>query len=117
MNKETEIQRKIMLAISEKGHLVFRNETGNFWTGTKIHQEGNVVTLSNARMVKVGLCTGSSDIIGITRKGRFFAIEVKSKDGRASEQQKNFIKAIKLKNGIAGIAKSVEDALSLLDGE
>lgn len=115
MNEETAIQRRIMLAISEAGHTVWRNETGQFWTGKIIHKDSVTVTLQNAHMIPVGLCVGSSDLIGIHRpSGKFFAIEVKTSTGRTSKEQKQFIEHVESSGGIAGIARSPQDALELL---
>jgi hypothetical protein len=57
---------------------------------------------------------GVSDIIGIHR-GRFMAIEVKTKTGTASDDQKLFIARILKEGGIAGIARSVADARKILN--
>ena len=99
--KESDIQRLIMLALSEAGCLVFRN---------------NVGTLKNAAGIPIrfGLCVGSSDLIGITPDGRFLAVEIKTCKGRATPEQLRFIEAVRAKGGIAGIARSPEDALALL---
>lgn len=51
---------------------------------------------------------GVSDILGIW-KGRPLAIEVKSKTGRPSPDQIEFINKFKDKGGIAFIARSIED--------
>jgi hypothetical protein len=115
MNPETKIQRRIMMALSQAGHTCFRNETGRFWSGKVIHKENSSVTLANAAMIPVGLCLGSSDLIGIQAgTGRFFAIEVKTATGRASKEQTNFINHVKKMGGIAGIARSEQEALELL---
>lgn len=114
MNLETKIQRKIMIAISEAGHTVWRNETGSFWTGKPIHKDNRTVTLANASMIPCGLCKGSSDLIGITTSGIFFAIEVKTPKGRTTKEQEQFINHINERGGIAGVARSPKDALDLL---
>ena len=114
MNKETIIQRQIMIALSEAGHTCWRNETGRFWTGKVIHKDSSTVTLARPQMIPVGLCVGSSDIIGLTKEGRFFAMEVKTAKGRASKEQKQFIEHVKSKGGIAGVVRNPDDALSLL---
>lgn len=114
MNLETKIQRAIMIAISEAGHTVWRNETGSFWTGKVIHKDNRTVTLANAQMIPCGLCKGSADLIGLTSKGIFFAIEVKTPKGRTSKEQEAFIKRVKEQRGIAGVARSPQDALDLL---
>ena len=116
MNKETLIQRQILIALSDVGCLVFRNETGGFYTGRPIHRDGTTITLSGSRMIQVGLCVGSSDIIGITSTGRFIAIEVKTEKGKTSAAQQLFIDAIIRNGGIAGVARSVEDAVQLVTG-
>lgn len=115
MSPETKLQRRIMLALSANGCTVFRNETGRFWTGKPIHKASRQVTLDNAAMIPVGLCVGSSDIIGIHHgSGRFLAVEVKTQRGRVSKEQLAFIDAINKAGGIAGIARSPADALALL---
>jgi len=114
MNQETIIQRQIMLALSEAGCLVFRNETAGAWVGKVIHKEGNLVTLANARMVTFGLCVGSSDIIGCDPEGRFIGAEVKTATGKPTPEQRNFIDNINRKGGIAGIVRSPLDALKLI---
>lgn len=97
---EANIQREIMLALSQAGCTVWRNNTGAFKDGD--------------RFIKYGLRKGSSDLIGITKCGRFLAVEVKTAKGRATNDQLNFINVVKSKNGIAFIARSAEEALRLL---
>lgn len=114
-NPETKIQNAIMLALSEAGCIVWRNETAGAWVGKKVHGEGNTVTLANARMIQAGLCTGSADLIGIHKpSGRFLAVEVKTGTGRPSDEQQKFLAAVTNAGGIAGIARSTQDALDLL---
>lgn len=115
MNEETKIQRRIMLALSENGCTVWRNETAGAWMGKQIHRDGGQVTLTNARMMTFGLCRGSADLIGIHHgTGRFIAIEVKTTKGRPTKEQLRFIEAVRNAGGIAGIARSPEEALDLI---
>ena len=74
------------------------------------------VLLDEPRRLHAGLCVGSSDIIGITPDGRFLAVEVKTKTGRVSDEQQRFIDAVRRKGGVAGVARSVEEALQILAG-
>jgi hypothetical protein len=99
--KESDIQRLIMLALSEAGCLIWRNNVG-------------VLKNQAGIPIKFGLCVGSSDLIGIAPSGQFLAIEVKTTTGRIRPEQARFIEAVRAKNGIAGIARSPEDALRLL---
>tara|TARA_Y100001973_G_scaffold105035_2_gene176730 strand:- start:2839 stop:3162 length:324 start_codon:yes stop_codon:yes gene_type:complete len=103
-----------MLALSEAGCVVFRNETAGAWLGKVIHKAQGQVTLNDARMMTFGLCVGSSDIIGITPEGRFLAVEVKTAKGKPTKEQLNFIEQVRKAGGIAGIARSPQDALDLL---
>lgn len=114
MNPETKIQNRILLALSDAGCTVWRNETAGAWMGKQIHREGDQVTLTNARMMTFGLCVGSSDIIGITPEGLFLAVEVKTTKGRPTKEQLRFIDAVNDAGGVAGIARSVEEALDLI---
>lgn len=117
MNQETKIQRAIMIELSVMGCLVFRNETSGAWVGKVAHKTGQQVTLTGARLIKFGLTVGSSDLIGLTASGQFFAIEVKTKTGKASKEQINFIQQIRANGGLAGIARSVEQAKGIINND
>ena len=99
--REQDIQRLIMLALSEAGCLIFRN---------------NVGVLKNAAGIPIrfGLAVGSSDLIGIAPGGRFLAVEIKTPTGKATPEQMRFIEAVRARGGIAGIARSPAEALALL---
>lgn len=99
--KESDIQRLIMLAMSEAGCLIFRN---------------NVGVLKNAAGIPIrfGLAVGSSDLIGIAPGGRFLAVEIKTPTGKATPEQLRFIEAVRARGGVAGIARSPAEALALL---
>lgn len=125
INQETQIQRAILLALSEAGCVVFRNNTAGAWIGRKVHQAGNQITLADAHMIKFGLCVGSSDLCGIAPVvvtsemvgmtiGVFTAIEVKTPTGRATQEQLHFIERVRASGGIAGIARTPAEALALL---
>jgi len=61
---------------------------------------------------------GISDIIGIhPDDGRLIALEVKTAKGRPTPEQKDFIYHINRSGGIAGIVRSVEDVIKLLDSD
>jgi len=127
MNPETKLQNLQMLALSQAGCLVWRAETAGAWVGKVIYKDNQTVMLANARMIQAGLCKGGSDIIGIRPTvitqdmvgktvGVFIADEVKTSKGRATKEQLRFIEAVNNAGGIAGIARSVEDALLLIRG-
>lgn len=115
MNEETKLMRLIMVALTKADCLVFRNETSGAYVGKVIHKDARIVTLANAQLMTFGLCVGSSDIVGIHKPtGRFLAVEVKTEKGNPTKEQINFIEQVRAANGIAGIARSVKEALELL---
>lgn len=65
--------------------------------------------------VKCGLGTGSADIVGLLKSGRFFAIECKTpRGGLPSDQQVAWGNAVLKSNGYWGIARSPEQAIELV---
>lgn len=98
----TGLMHSIMLALSNQGHFVDRYTVGLFWT-------------KDGRPVKVGTA-GFSDLFG-HRKGdaRAFYFEVKDGTGRASKEQKAFLAAMQSRGAIAGVVRSVDEAIALID--
>lgn len=104
-NPETNIMNKIMLAMSKKGYLVWRNQVGLFKT-------------LDGRTVNIGI-KGSSDLMAIKPTvitpemvgqtlAVFVAVEVKTATGRQSEPQKKWQKAVE-KLGVKYILARSED--------
>lgn len=63
-------------------------------------------------------CTmkGVADIIGIIPDdGRILAIELKSKTGVVSPEQRLFLDRIKRDGGISGVARSIDDVKQILE--
>ena len=100
MKSEANIQNEIMVALSQAGCLIWRNNTG-------------VLKDKTGRPIKFGLCKGGSDLIGVAKDGRFLAVEVKTATGRVRPEQVAFIDAVRRAGGRAGVARSVDDALSI----
>ena len=65
------------------------------------------------RVVRFGI-PGQADLTGIAPDGRRLEIEVKSKDGRLSEDQKRFRDLIQRFKGIHIVARSVHDVYEQL---
>jgi hypothetical protein len=105
------IQQHIRIACSTGATRLFRNNTG-----TLRDQHG--------RPVQFGLCKGSADLIGwkqvtVTPEmvgqqvAVFLSIEVKTPTGRIRPEQRAWMETVQSAGGIAGVARSVEDALRL----
>lgn len=69
------------------------------------------------RFVQSNSQRGMSDIIGMLKGGRLFAIEVKSKMGKLSDNQRDFLHLIAYENGLSGVARCIEDVDRILSGE
>lgn len=115
------------------GVRVFRNNTGQAWTGKSkrfvssqnVNVKNGDVLIQEARPFHAGLCVGSSDIIGfrsviVTPEmiGKpvavFMAVEVKTGSGRATPEQVAFINMVNNNGGIGVIARSEDEALQIL---
>lgn len=98
---ETALVKRIQLEATKHGARLFRN---------------NVGTLRDrfGAYIKYGLCVGSCDLIG-WYLGRFLAVEVKTEEGKLTEDQKNFIEAVNAGGGIAFVARSVDEFIKKLE--
>jgi len=120
-------------ALSGAGALVFRNNTGSGWAGKSFgltsgqvyRAKGGERVVLDARPLKAGLCTGSSDIIGGTpvvvtpdMVGStvlvFTAVEVKDGTGRPTKEQANFVEVVRKSGGLAAFARSADEALAAI---
>lgn len=108
---ELAIQNAIRLEHGAGPARLWRNNTGALKDQT-------------GRLVRYGLCPGSSDLIGLRtriitetdlghRFAQFVAIEVKDQ-GRLTEQQRAFLQMVTQAGGLAGVARSPEDARAIL---
>jgi hypothetical protein len=120
--RESSILHRCLLALSEAGHLAWRNNTGVGWAGQTIRfskptivtiQPGDVL-IKSARPLRAGLCVGGADIIGIGPEGRFYGIETKTAKGKQSIEQSAFGHAVKKHGGLYGVARCEDDAIEII---
>jgi hypothetical protein len=122
---ESTIGKSIQVAASTVGSRLWRNNVALAWVGESVRMPNGDLLIKSPRPLHAGLCEGSSDYIGITpititagmvgkTIGVFTAIEAKTKTGRLSELQRNFIGTIQTLGGIAGVARSAEDAMKIM---
>lgn len=103
MTEEHKIMNEIRIALSEIGCIVFRVNVGKGRT-------------FDGRYFDTGVPVGFSDLFGVMPNGRAFFVEVKTKMGRASQAQINFLQAMKNNGAVAGICRSAEEAKNLIQG-
>jgi len=114
-NAETDLQQRIRLALGTRSDArIFRN------------QVGSLPDPRTGRLVTFGLARGSADLIGWrtititpdmigTQLAVFTSIEVKTPTGRLTPEQRNWLHVVDRNGGIAGVARSVNDAIRLIE--
>ncbi len=96
---EHELMDNIRLALSQRGFAVFRANVGTLRQGD--------------RYISTGLPKGFPDLFAV-RDGRIYFIETKVKPRKATEEQEQFLRAMRERYGAAGgVAYSVEEALKI----
>lgn len=113
----SKLTEDVLLAASEAGHRLFRQNVGLGWVGKVTRLKGGAIRIDNPRPLHAGLAKGSADLIGWTKDGVFASVEIKYGNDRVSPDQTRWIEWVKRGGGRAGIARSVEDALIILDGQ
>lgn len=104
MTKTQQLTNDIVAAFSERGHLLCRNNSG--------------VALLKGRHVRFGVGPvggGGGDLIGLTSWGQFISLEIKQGHDKQRDNQAKWESWVRRRNGIAGVVRSVDDALELLE--
>ena len=101
---EGSVKKQIRRALEMSGIVVWNNVVA-------------VAKLRSGFWSHVGLCVGSADLIGLVPPhGRFLGIETKRPRGaREAEAQKQWIEMVRRMGGVAGFARSVNDAMALVE--
>ena len=101
---ENRIQSEIMVELSKRGHKVWRSNAGKIQDG----RTGNWIKL---------FPPGYPDLTGFRKcDGKFIVIEVKDHKGKLSKQQKLFSDFARTQPILYGVARSVEDAINIIEG-
>ncbi len=99
---EMDILRAIRLALSAHGFCVFRINSGK-------------VKTADGRFFDVGVPKGYPDLTAV-KDGKVYFLEVKNETGRVRPEQTHFLQVMREQYGcIAGVVRSVEDALKLVE--
>jgi hypothetical protein len=104
---EHAICNSIITMLNYQGHHVWRQNAGQVEAVNKYGQKHRIM---------IGRA-GVSDVIGMSKKGIFIAIEVKTPERRkyVTEAQANFLNDVICHHGIAGVATSEDEALAIVE--
>lgn len=112
--REASIQNEIRLALSEHG-VVLRLNSGKFWQGKRVwSNEFQQYVLIDLRPVQ-GCPPGTSDLLFIGESNISF-IECKDDKGKLRPDQERFISIMRSYGHRAGVARSTEEALKIING-
>ncbi len=115
MTSERDTQTSILLELSHGPTRLLRINAGVAWQGTVIERTEHRLVLARPYAIRLA-APGVSDLIGWTEGGRFVAVEVKGPRGRVTAEQAAFLDLVRRSGGLAGVARSVEDAWAILEG-
>jgi hypothetical protein len=110
---EREIQYDILAKCNSGGTRLWRNHSGRVQcarTG-RWHPFG-IPGKGGADLIGIQQVVITPEMVGQT-VAVFLAVEVKSATGKVTTDQKNFLKFISDSGGLAGIARSAQDAISI----
>ena len=125
VKSEHDIQNEIRLALSEQGYFTERINVGSGYLIDKLLMEKIKrfcpdwlrEELEKVPYFSTGAVKGRSDLSAI-KDGKIAFVEVKNEKGKPTAEQLNFIKQMQTRYGCrAGIARSIEDALKIVEGE
>ena len=97
---EKEIENLILDYLSYRPGYYWKNQSVGIYDPTK-----RKFRKSNNRHHVLGV----ADILGVKNDGQFVAIEVKTKKGRLSENQKSYLQKVADNGGLSFVARSIED--------
>lgn len=117
---EGRLTKRLLLAASERGYRLFRNQRGAGWTGDWTKLKDGSVLIKNPRFVCYGLFDGAADFIGwrqieVTEDmvgsliPVFASVEIKTDDGSLRPEQKDWLRNTRKAGAIALVARSPED--------
>lgn len=100
MEKEQDIQKAILDYLRLKKYVVFKHHSTGFTV-----RDGKSVAFRYSEK-------GISDVIACSPQGRFVAIEVKKRGGKATPEQLDFLARVKANGGIAILAFSLDEVMA-----
>lgn len=129
--READLMRSLMVEAPRHGARLWRNNVG---TGLAIRAKTPALRQAiiaecqavaarmggSAARITYGLPTGSGDLIGFVQRDAgpvFASVEVKTKTGRETEDQKRWRAYVQSVGGVAGAVRSVDELRALISGQ
>lgn len=111
---EDQIQRTVVQHLNARGvpGLVFWHTPNSSKLGGKRTSSG--IPLAALRLKKLGLRAGVSDLI-LVHKNKIYALELKSENGRPTEDQLKFLSDIQNAGAFACVCHGTDRALAVLE--
>lgn len=103
---EKEIENSILAYLQTQKGFFWKNQSVGVWDNVK-----KTYRKPNNRFH----INGVADILGCLPGGKFIAFEVKTKRGRATQNQKDFLQRISMLGGKAVIVKSIAEVEAILE--
>ena len=101
---EATIQSEILVEANKRGHRLWRSNAGKIKT-----QQNTFIQL---------FPKGFPDLVGFRKSdGKFMVIEVKNTKGKLRPEQVKFAEFAMKQPIIYGVARSVDDAIKIIEGE
>lgn len=113
--REHTIQDLIRVELSKYG-LVFRTNAGSAWGGKCVNVPIYGRIIMNPQKIDL-LPKGFSDLLFVGSDGRVAFIECKDDKGTLRPEQERFLKLMKSYGHRAGVVRSPEEALMLINGK
>lgn len=105
-----ELTEAIILAAGERGHLLVRNNSGR---ARFLNDDGSTRWVQYGVGPKGG---GGADLIGLRAPdGKMISIEVKVGADKPTDAQIKWRRWVEMRGGLAGVARTVEDAIEIME--
>lgn len=123
---EAIVLKQVMRAVGSLHHVrIFRNQVGLGWVGKVRRSPDGAVAIQNAQPVRMGLVTGSGDLVGWYTRiitpddigltfAQFLSIEVKDEKGTVDPAQRTWFDNVTSAGGIAMVTRDADEARRLL---
>lgn len=113
-HEEANIEKEVVLAASEDGNRLFRNNVGAYKDRRGVWIKYGVGGVGGSDELGWTAITITPEMVGRVIPV-FTAVEIKSAKGRVRKEQEMFIGSVKRGGGIAGVVRSVDNYRAMVE--